>query len=161
MFALGDKNAISKSVTVAVPLKQKRASWCRVKGIFFSCYLANSCPLFEHMWQAALWLSGQISLIKQLCLVSAKGRQLGYSYGGRWPAPSMFSLETNPRTVHTVALFCTCNVILVRLCVHAYKLQSKNVVPGCEKGKENAVTEHPGPSPPLRSNKRCQLKDCH
>lgn len=74
MFALG-----TKSVAVAASLMRKQASWCPVKGIFSSWYLANSCPLFEHMWQAALWLWGQISLIKRPCLVSAKGKQQAYS----------------------------------------------------------------------------------
>lgn len=105
----------------AASFMQKQASWCPMKGIFSRWYLANSCPLFEHMWQAALWLSGQISLIKQPCLVSARGRQLGYSYGGRWPAPGMFSQETNTCTVHTAALFCTCGVMLLCLSVRTYK----------------------------------------
>lgn len=49
---------------------------------FFSCRcLANFCPLFEHMWQVTLWLSGPISLIKQVCLVSKpKEKQPAYLF---------------------------------------------------------------------------------
>lgn len=88
-LAWGIKNPALECLCL-VSFSVKKTHWPLSRERYFSL-AANSSSLFEHMWQAALWLCGPISLIKQACLMSKpKEKQPAHLYGGCWPAPSMF-----------------------------------------------------------------------